>query len=322
MARAILVATDGSEGSAGALRISRLLAQDGSRVELLAVHQPLYLYPGGYADAVTPIPPELTLAAIEALRGQAAALAARTGLGGSEVTVEIGAVAPTIARVAAQREAELIVLGLHEGGGLGRWRARETLLRLIHLAHVPVLAVPPDATTLPRTIVVGSDYSEFSVRAAHEAIREVGPGLRMHLVHVISEFTWAAGGPVLNEWAATYRVGAQHRLQELAAEFARSGEVTVQDQIRDGEPADEILKLAQEVGAELIAVGSHGLGFIGRILLGSISGRLIHQARCALLISPPQSIPKELELDMTDQELMESLGRAVGIGDAVQPAVS
>ena len=322
MRRTILVATDGSEGSAGALRIARLLARDGSRLALLAVHQPGYLYPGGYADAIAPIPPELTLAAIEGLRGAAEALAARSGLGEHEVTVEIGSVAPTIARVAAQRDAKLIVLGLHEGGGLGRWRARETLLRLIHLAHVPVLAVPPDATALPHTVVVGSDFSAFSVSAAHEAIREIGPGVRVHLAHVISEFTWAAHGPVLNEWAATYRAGAEKRLRELAADLARSGEVTVQEHLRGGEPAEEILKLADEVGAELIAVGSHGTGFIGRVLLGSISGRLIHQARCALLVSPPQAKAPELELEMTDQELLESLGRAVGIGDPLRPVVS
>jgi nucleotide-binding universal stress UspA family protein len=322
MARTILVATDGTEGSAGALRIARLLARDGSHVAILAVRPPLYLYPGGYADAVAPIPPELTLASIEALRAPAQALAARCGLGANEVTVEIGAVVPTIARVAAQRDAELIVLGLHEGGGLGRWRARETLLRLIHLAHIPVLAVPPEASTLPRAVVVGVDFSPFSMRAAHGAIRELGPGVEVHLVHAVSDFTWAAGGPVSSEWVATYRAGVEQRLRELAADLARSEEVTVREHIRVGEPADEILEVADEVGAELIAVGSHGAGFIGRILLGSISGRLIHQARCALLVSPPQSIPQPLELDMTDQELVEALGQAGGIGSPVPPAAS
>ena len=322
MSRTILVATDGTEGSGGALRIARLLARDGSRVVLLAVHLPTYPYATGYADAIAPIPPELTLAGIEALRANAHALAASSGLAENELLVEVGAVAPTIARVAAQREAELIVLGLHEGGGLGRWRARETLLRLIHLAHVPVLAVPPEATDLPRTVVVGVDFSPFSVRAAHAAIRQVGPDVEVHLVHVVSEFTWAAGGPVLNEWAATYRAGVERRLGELAADLARSGEVTVREHIRIGEPADEMLKLAGEVGAGLIGIGSHGTGFIGRILLGSISGRLIHQARCALLVSPPQSIPQPLELEMTDRELVETLGQAVGVGEPVRPAVS
>jgi nucleotide-binding universal stress UspA family protein len=311
MTRKILVATDGSEGSAGALRMARLLeTREGAHVELLAVCPPVYLYPGGYVDATAPIPPELTLAATEPVRASAEALATRVGLATRQVIVESGSVAATIARVATQRKAELIMLGLAGGEGFGHWLARETLLRLSHLAHVPVLAVPATMSARPRDVVIGSDFSEFSFRAAHEAVRQVEVGARVHLIHVIREFTWTAGGPAMRDWATTYREGVQQRLRKLANDLARSGRVTVREHIRVGDPAEEILKLANEVRTDLIAVGSHGWGYFARMVLGSISAPLIHQARCAVLVSPPQTIPAELNLDLTDTELMEALGFA------------
>lgn len=311
MARNILVATDGSEGSAGALQMGRRLqTREDAHVELLAVCPPIDLYPAGYIDAIAPFTAELTVPASELLRARVQALATRVGWGTQEVLVEFGGVAVTIARVAAQRRSELILLGLAAGEGLGHWRARETLLRLTHLAHVPVLAVPAASSALPREILVGSDFSEFSVRAAQEAVRDAEAGARLHLIHVIPEFTWTVAGPVVNEWATAYRAEARERVRQLAHELALSGRVTVREHVRVGDPAEEILKLANELGADLVATGSHGRGYFARMILGSVSGRLIHESRSAILISPPPTIPEELHIDLTEGELMAGLGRA------------
>jgi nucleotide-binding universal stress UspA family protein len=315
MTRSILVATDGKAGSAGALRMARALeARDGSRVEILAVHEPAFIYPVGTPDSIAILPPEFNVGAVEALRDTVRAQATAAGLDDHPVIVEVGGVAPSIARVAAERRSDLILLGLHDGGGLAHWRARETLLRLIHLAHIPVLAVTPEAPAPPRQALVATDFSDFSVRAAREAIHAVGPGVRVHLVHVVTQFTWAPGASDMDEWLRTYREGVVTRLEELADTLRRAGALSVQTHVRVGDPARQILKLAEEIDADLIAVGSHGSGFFGRIILGSVSGRTIHHARCSVLVSPPQSIPTELSLDLTDRELLSGLGRAGDVG--------
>jgi nucleotide-binding universal stress UspA family protein len=62
----------------------------------------------------------------------------------------------------------------------------------------------------------------------------------------------------------------------------------------DGDPALQLLRLAERIGAELIAAGSHGAGFFGRILMGSVSTRLVRRATCAVLVNPPPVVPEEV----------------------------
>ena len=51
-----------------------------------------------------------------------------------------------------------------------------------------------------------------------------------------------------------------------------------------GEADDVIVKLAEEKGADLIVVGSYGRTGFGKILLGSVSERVIGKAKCAVLV--------------------------------------
>lgn len=55
-----------------------------------------------------------------------------------------------------------------------------------------------------------------------------------------------------------------------------------------GDPATEIVVAGQELDADLVVIGSRGRGFFGRMLLGSVSGHVVHHAHRAVLIVPPQ----------------------------------
>jgi hypothetical protein len=57
---------------------------------------------------------------------------------------------------------------------------------------------------------------------------------------------------------------------------------------RIGMAAEEILSLAQEVGADLIYVGSHSKLGLERLLLGSVSERIVREARCAVIVARPK----------------------------------
>lgn len=63
----------------------------------------------------------------------------------------------------------------------------------------------------------------------------------------------------------------------------------------DGDPADEILKKADELSCDAIIMGTHGEGLIVHTFLGSVSEKVLHRTRKPVFIIP---IPKE-EFDIT-----------------------
>jgi nucleotide-binding universal stress UspA family protein len=308
----IVVATEGSPESVGPLRMAGWLAvRDGYRVEVLSVYDSTELYAIGYPEIAGSAPPQIAPLRIEALRARVLSQLTEVGGAATEwpVTVNVGRVAATIARFAAKKHAGLILLGLRQPGGVERWFGRESLLRLVHLAHVPVLAVPSVVSELPRRVIVAVDFSEYSLRAAHEVMQWVAHGARLHLVHV----AWDAGqGEDEAEslpTVSTYRAGAERRLEELAKELEQAGTVDLRVHVLSGDPGTELVRLAEEIDADLIAVGSHGAGFFGRIVMGSVSSKLAHGSRCSLFIVPPREPSKEL-LQLTERELLAGLGTA------------
>lgn len=58
----------------------------------------------------------------------------------------------------------------------------------------------------------------------------------------------------------------------------------VQEAVRLGKPADEILTVAKQHKADLIVTGAKGLGAISRMLLGSVSTRVVQHATCSVLV--------------------------------------
>jgi nucleotide-binding universal stress UspA family protein len=313
----ILVTTDGKPGASGALRMARHLRESTqARVEVLAVCEPLDFYGIGFPDSgMATIPPQHTPATLGLAEQRVRSQLADIGDGAAEwpLSLEVGPVAATIARYAAEHGSRLILLGLHEQGTVGRWMSRETLLRVIHLAHVPVLAVPERVSTLPRTVVIAVDFSDFSLRAAHQAIAGPARGAHLHLIHVSPPPRALETWMVSLEWLGVYRAEAERRLKGLAAELERSAAVTVDTHLRGGDAGPEVLRLAEQVGADLIVAGSHGSGFLGRLVMGSVSGALVHGAHCSLLITPPQTIASELQLDLSKREPLVGVGTAGGV---------
>ena len=84
---------------------------------------------------------------------------------------------------------------------------------------------------------------------------------------------------------------ANARLQQEAEELvAREGGRLREDgwpgvtMVRNGNPVDEILNVAEETDADLLVLGSHGTGMAKRFLLGSVSDRVLEYASCSVLI--------------------------------------
>jgi nucleotide-binding universal stress UspA family protein len=86
--------------------------------------------------------------------------------------------------------------------------------------------------------------------------------------------------------AAEWSVGSDFEVQAVldrAGTRARSGDVEIEVHAPKGDPADAILKVAKDTGADLIVLGSRGMQGARRVL-GSVPNKVSHRAPCDLLI--------------------------------------
>ncbi|MDH5795634.1 MAG: universal stress protein [Candidatus Bathyarchaeota archaeon] len=138
-------------------------------------------------------------------------------------------------------------------------------------------------------ILVGLDGSEYSVKALEFAI-DLAKKYRSQLVlvHVVMRQIYAINPPEAGILAGTAIV------RELEAEgkaILAKGEETVKAQglpvevrLRQGVPAEELLRAAADEKADLIVLGSRGLSQVKAFLLGSVSDKVSHHAKCPILI--------------------------------------
>lgn len=78
---------------------------------------------------------------------------------------------------------------------------------------------------------------------------------------------------------------ATKHISNAIAKLDRGGEVSMLVHVRIGDPVTEILSLADEVGASLLLVGSHGRQGLERMLLGSVSERVVREALCPVMVA-------------------------------------
>lgn len=294
MAARILVATDGSPASLGALRLARALSDRnaGTRVLVVSVLEPLAVYDAGLGTTVG-IDVELGSrdTRMERVEKQVRDVAGPNH--DWEVEVAYGVPPRTIVRHALEWKADWIFLGLGKHGPVERIFGSETALHVIRASHVPVFAVAPELRGLPRRALVGVDFSPFSDAAMKLVPQLLAPDGALHLAHVITGIE--RDTPIAERWLSECRRKALERLEELQREVsARTGAPPVRLHVRTGEPGDEITALAGEIGADLVAAGSHGRSFIGRLFLGSVSTRLLRKTQASVLVVPPPTVAAEL----------------------------
>jgi nucleotide-binding universal stress UspA family protein len=132
-------------------------------------------------------------------------------------------------------------------------------------------------------IVVAVDFSETSLRAARLALELAAPNATVYLVHV------APRDATLNEWnafGASYKQDAGDALHKMYDGLRVPSGIALQRILLQGDPATELLAFATNVRADLIATGSHGHGFVTRMLVGSVTTRLVRCATSSVLTVP------------------------------------
>lgn len=138
-----------------------------------------------------------------------------------------------------------------------------------------------------QTIIVALDDSELSQRVI-QTIQELDlqPETKVILSHVISppesNLELVADQPHTYSEALPYR-HIEKQLQSYQANLPYESEL----EIVSGDPAEEIIRLANIYKADLIVIGSRGLTGVKRILQGSVSSQVVEEAPCSVLVVKP-----------------------------------
>jgi nucleotide-binding universal stress UspA family protein len=141
-------------------------------------------------------------------------------------------------------------------------------------------------------VVVGYDFSRPSDMAVQRALELVRVFPAQHTLHVVTVLQ----SDQSYQTAERVRVDLEDQLKQVFELNAPGVELDLHAHVRIGSPADEILDLARQVGADLIIVGSHNRGTLGRLLLGSVSEAVVDRAHCTVLVTRPKTYP-DVELE-------------------------
>jgi len=285
----ILLATDGSKDARVAtayLKELRLPAATTVRI-IVAVTLP------GFALDEPPMR-ELKRSVFEQARGLADE--ARAALAPCDLAVEtdvvVGDPRAEILRAADEWRADLIVLGARGLGRIKRWLLGSVSLAVARHASCPVLVVKGRPRKLGSVLVAmdGSDDSFQAVRflQALALLRRT----KLRLLSVVERLPYPTTAPgvirgqllkMLKELEAERR-GELDKVLERACAQLDDKLTRVTRSTPTGNPADEIVSAAADYDTDLVVVGARGRGGMSRLLLGSVSEKVLRDAPCPVLI--------------------------------------
>jgi nucleotide-binding universal stress UspA family protein len=159
-----------------------------------------------------------------------------------------------------------------------------------------------------KPILLATDGSPSAEAATHQAIELAhafhAPLLVVSVAHVSLPVYGAyyGYGEVVNDLHAAE---VERITDVLAATKARveEGGVPCDTMVLDGLAAEEICRVAHDFGARLLVVGAHGWGRFGRIVHGSVSTAVLHDAPCPVLVVNGDADPLEHEAPVAEGAL-------------------
>jgi nucleotide-binding universal stress UspA family protein len=184
----------------------------------------------------------------------------------------------------AAHDAELLVVGSRGRGGFAGLLLGSVSRTCMHLAPIPLVVVPPMWTQRPtHRIVVGVDGSEPSREALGWAVAEAAAhdaSLQVVNVYDLAPLIPPLGAPMPPESGLVDKASLT-LLEEMTAAADTSG-VDIDLITANGSPARTLLDAAAD--ADLLVVGSRGLGGLRRLLVGSVSQQCVHHSTCPVAV--------------------------------------
>ncbi|HEV8598125.1 MAG TPA: universal stress protein [Gemmatimonadales bacterium] len=302
MFRTILVPLNGSRFAEAALPLAARLARGArAQLHLVMAHQPVAALVG-MGEAV--VPPsgldEDLRAQEESYLAERAARLGRVGRGRVGFKEVEGPAGPAICDEATRLQAGLIVMATHGRGAVGRlWLGSVADYVVRHIA-VPVLLVhpgrdEPQSAEAGRGILVALDLSP-QAEAILEPVVSFAQLTEAHvtLVHVVErifemgKLTVPTSIPLSPDFAEASRAEAQQKLDRVADRLRERG-LSVSTRVVIGlDVAGTLVDALKDPTFGLVAMTTHGVGGMRRLLMGSVATKLLRKtAKPLLLLRPP-----------------------------------
>lgn len=237
----------------------------------------------------TPEMPSLTLRFQEQAQVAAGVYLEETAKQVTTVPVEtrslMGPPRDVIPELAATTGCQLIVMASHGRKGLARWFLGSVAESVLRQSHCPVLLLRPDSIPQPpyefHKIMVPVDGSDSSLRVLQEVKPYLAEGGKVVVLR--------ASGLALQDHAQLIDPAALENflsgLEDQLSQLEIPG-LELEYRVVDGEAADAILTLSEEMGCDLIAMSTHGRTGLNRFLLGSVTEKVARHAKQPLLAFP------------------------------------
>jgi nucleotide-binding universal stress UspA family protein len=280
----LLLSTDGSEFSEGAIREAIKLAKRcGSKLSVLSVVETNAEYAA--------LAPQLIEKAEKAAKDHLAAVQARAKAEGVAIETIVREGEDSYAYVAdeaVKNKSTMIIMGRRGRKGLKRLVMGSTTARVIGHAPCSVLVVPRAAQVEFKSIVVATDGSKYSAAAASEAIgiakrnsaRITAVAVVPADIAVPTDVDFAA---MQAEKLADQEMHAAEKNAKAVKDAAAKEGLEAKAFVMTGKPADAVMEIAKDEKADLVVVGSHGRTGLDKLLMGSVAERVIVLAPCAVL---------------------------------------
>ncbi len=288
-AKTVIVGIDGSPASTRAARVGCALARC-TRGECRLVHVVADTWLSDYAGQPPQGPRRLLGEVVREARervaeslGGAVPAAARVGL-----EARVGRTAVVLRTVAEEQQAAYVVVGGKHHSAVGRALGASTAHDLVRTLDRPLVVVGGRDAPI-RRVLAAVDLSAASrptIAAARRLARLMHAELR--IVHVLEPVRVPLTLPFALD-AAEIGQRAERAFERLerAAPAALPGEWV----LRRGHSVDAIAHEVTEWGADVLVVGSHGRGWVDRVLMGSATERLLGALPTTLLVVPTARRP-------------------------------
>ena len=130
-----------------------------------------------------------------------------------------------------------------------------------------------------RIVVVPLDMSEFSLKALETAKDLVNNTANIRIIQVL---------PPIDRSSLHYEHRDEQTRAAMSAFIQEYGYPKMDITIRSGDPVKQIVQFADELGAGLIVMPSHGRGMLTEMLLGSTTYSVVRRSNCPVLVIKPK----------------------------------
>lgn len=279
MYQKILVAYDGSGSAKNALKEASRFAQEEKATIKLLVVVPSY---DGDLDllAISNVKESVENQG-RMLLDEAVQIAEAEGLSPLK-NLEFGEPYEKIVSVADDENCDLIVMGRKGMSGIERGLVGSVTARVIGHTKKDVLVIPEGATLSWNKVLLGTDNSPES-RSAVERALEIAKEHNSAVAAVSVVYSATDIFTMSHQLVNEMKKGVQKQLEKLKFE-AKSAGLDLNLMIKEGEPHEGIIEAAQEFGANVIIMGSHGRTGLKRLLMGSVTEKVLGFAFCPVLV--------------------------------------